>query len=198
LPFERKEKPFRHRECQPHERRFGSSKNAINDQMPQVDTPGLIQFDAMRTVKALEKLDTYSLKEVALKLLKGKVKKKDLPHALLSPFWAAGPKHRRRLAIYNYYDVKVTLAVMVKRFLLGHVVEVARAAWTSVQQQMLQGAQIKTWNLIVHFVHKYGWLLDERNRQLIQRAYGIECEPLPRYIRGLMPKFEDPEMNVSG
>jgi DNA polymerase elongation subunit (family B) len=33
---------------------------------------------------------------------------------------------------------------------------------------------------------------------MIQRSYGIECEALPRYLRKLMPKFEDPEMGVSG
>ena len=50
----------------------------------------------------------------------------------------------------------------------------------------------------MHYVHKYGWLLDERARQFIQRAYGIECEPLPRYLRSLMPRFEDPDLGVSG
>ena len=170
LPFERKSKAFRYRECLPHERRFGNK--GLNDQMPQLNTPGLIQFDAMRVVKNLEKLDSYSLKEVAIKLLEGKVKKKDLPHELLSPFWAAGPQHRRRLAIYNYYDVKVTLAVMIKRFLLGHVVEVARAAWTSVIQQMLQGAQVL---IIHHSHHHHHHLLFVDHASRMDRAWMYVC-----------------------
>jgi DNA polymerase elongation subunit (family B) len=51
---------------------------------------------------------------------------------------------------------------------------------------------------MVHYCHKHGWLLDEQARQFIQRAYGIECEALPRYLRGLAPKFEDPDRSVSG
>jgi hypothetical protein len=140
LPHERQRNKYRYNECMPHERRFGNK--GVNDQMPLVETPGRIQFCAMKSVKSLEKLNTYSLKEVALELLKGKYTKKDLPHKLISPFWAAGAKHRRRLAIYNYWDVRVTLMLLIKRFLLGHAVEVARAAWTPIQQQMLQGAQV--------------------------------------------------------
>ena len=146
LPHDRLRNPRRYKECLPHERRFGG--RGVNNEMPQVDIPGLIQFDALKIVKLLEKMNTYSLKEVAKELLKGSVQKKDLPHAFISPFYAAGPEFQRKLAIYCHYDVKVTVAVMVVRFLLGHAIEVARASWTSIPQQMNQGAQIKTWNLL--------------------------------------------------
>src|SRR5277367_4498216 len=49
LPFERKSNPYRYNECLPHERRMGI-KSGGNLDMPQIETPGIIQFDAMRSV----------------------------------------------------------------------------------------------------------------------------------------------------
>jgi DNA polymerase elongation subunit (family B) len=182
LPHDRLRNSRRYKECMPHERRFGGTRG-VNNEMPQVEIPGLIQFDALKIVKLLEKMNTYSLKEVAKELLKGSVQKKDLPHAFISPFFAAGPEYQRKLAIYCYYDVRVTVAVMVVRFLLGHAMEVARASWTSIMQQMMQGAQIKTWNLLCRTAHVDAWLLDEGARQYVQKLHELDVDPLPRYLR---------------
>jgi DNA polymerase delta subunit 1 len=165
----------------PKERIFGG--RGVNDMMPIVEIPGIIQFDALRIIKLLEKMSTYSLKEVAKELLKDGVQKKDLPHGLISPFFAAGPEFQRRLAIYCYFDVKVTVAVMIVRFLLGHGMEVARASYASIMQQMLQGAQLKTWLLLCKTAHRDEWLLDEKTRQDCQHLHGIECDPLPKYLK---------------
>lgn len=182
LPHDRLRNSRRYKECMPHERRFGGTRG-VNNEMPQIEIPGLIQFDALKIVKLLEKMNTYRLSEVAKELLKGSVQKKDIPHVFISPFFAAGPEYQRKLAIYCYYDVKVTVAVMVVRFLLGHAIEVARASWTSIMQQMMQGAQIKTWNLLCRTAHVDGWLLDEGARQYVQKLHGLEVDPLPRYLR---------------
>jgi DNA polymerase delta subunit 1 len=182
LPHDRLQRGSRrYKECLPRERL--QNGKGLNNEMPQIDLPGVIQFDALKVIKLLEKLSTYSLKEVAKELLTADMQKKDLPHSMISPYFAAGPEYQRKLAIYCIYDTRVTVAVMVKRFLLGHAIEVARASWTSITQQMLQGAQIKTWNLICKTAHRDGWILDELARQKVQQMHGLEIEPLPRYLR---------------
>jgi DNA polymerase delta subunit 1 len=161
--------------------RFGDKRNVIL-------TPGLIQFDALKTVTQMVSLDTYKLKEVANHYLKGKnLAKKDMPYNLISPFWAAGPDHQRRLAIYCYYDVLITEQTIIEAFFLTHAIEVSRATNSSVTQQMMQGQQIKNWNLIVRKTAER-WILDEQLRQQMQQEYGIEVDIVPKYMKEMVQR----------
>ena len=145
LPHERIKNSFRYKDCMAREKMTG--KNHSLDGLPIIDTPGMIQFDALPVVKQLERnMDMYTLKEVAKKLLKGKLKKIDMPYELISPFWAVGGSHLRRLVVYCEYDVMVTQAVMNVRFLVGHTIEISKVTKTSVYAQMMQGQQIRTMN----------------------------------------------------
>jgi DNA polymerase delta subunit 1 len=136
-------------------------------------------------------MDSYSLKEVAAVLLKGKISKFDMPYAWISPYFGAGGGYLRRLAIYCEQDVNVTLTVMIKMFLIGHAIEIARATYTSISAQMLQGQQIRTWNLLVRYAHYNGWLLDEIARLDAQEAFGVQVDRLPRYLKKFIPKDDE-------
>jgi len=161
--------------------RFGIKKDVVI-------TPGLIQFDAVKTVRQMVNLNTYKLKEVAQHYLKDlKLSKKDMPYNLISPFWAAGPDHQRRLAIYCYYDSLVTEQTIITAFFLTHAIEVAKATNTSVTQQMMQGQQIKTWNLIVRETASR-WIMDEQLRQGMQQVYGVDIDVIPKYMSEIVAR----------
>jgi hypothetical protein len=82
---------------------------------PQLNTPGILQFDAYCFVKQLvSTLPTYKLSDIDAYYkekagIKNDTKKKDMPYQMISPYWAAGSKYyQRKLAIYCHYDVLVT------------------------------------------------------------------------------------------
>jgi DNA polymerase elongation subunit (family B) len=193
LPMDRIYRPRRYRACSAREQYLGNGKNArrkVRD-MPLVETPGLIQFDAFKTVKQMcPNLDEYKLKSVADKY-DLKVNKKEMPYECISPFWALGAAHQREVAIYCDRDVEVTKLTMIKASFVSHAIEVSRLTFSSIIQQMMQGQQIKTFNLMVHEAHNEGWILDEEKRQSIQRFYEIACDPVRKYLKRYVDKDLD-------
>jgi len=191
LPNERIKKPFRYRDCVAKERKGKAMGTFGKPMMPQVDLPGMIQFDALNVIKQLEKMDSYSLKEVANVLLDGKLKKKDMEYENIAPYWEVGGDHLEKLVDYCKFDVLVLEAVIISRFLLGHSIEVARATLTSVSAQMLQGQQIRTWNLLVNYAHNNNWVLDENERLRAQESFGLKVDRIPKYLKKFLPKDDD-------
>lgn len=186
-PQDRILNPRRHLQCIA-KAQYMNRRNFKSRDMPLVETPGLAQFDAYKVVKQLNpNLDEYKLANVAKKY-QLPVSKKDMPYELISPFWASSSKHQREVAMYCDMDVEVTEQVMSRGSFVSHAIAVSQLSYSSIVQQMMQGQQIKTFNLMVHRAHKEGWILDEEKRQQIQRFYDIICNPIKKYLGRYLDK----------
>jgi DNA polymerase elongation subunit (family B) len=175
LPKDKKKKR-RFKACLPHTmRRCDPDETELP---PSYDIPGVIQYDALPVVKNVAAtMDEFTLKHVASVWLKNIVNKKDMPYDLISPYWAVGGRHLRRLIIYCRHDVILLQEIVVVRSLLAFSISLNKTCLTGIDQLMTRGQAIRTWNLIVYHSFQQKWALDEDARQEIQEIVGYPKRP---------------------
>lgn len=184
--------------------------------------PGVLQLDVMVIIKGMtfsepdqpkrmashwigmEKMDTYSLKEVAKRLLKDQ-KKRELKSVLITPSWyvrlevcsrtlnltsnvgclnrCTDDFYRSVVEWYCCEDTHTTGAVCATRKMIPHITELAALTRTTINDLTFRGQQKKTWNQFVHAAHHDGWLLDEPARRYMQSVYGVHADETPSYLK---------------
>jgi len=174
----------RYYESNVHENREARNRSSMLD-MPQVHLPGMIQYDVLIVIRAIEaRLERYTLSEVAKKLLEGRVNKKELPGQMISPFFASTKKHRGQILVYCEYDVRVLDTLVVDKMLTNTTIQISTANNVSIMEQILQGQQIKSWNMVCRWSNNMGFILDERIRKIVQHMYNVpRFEFLPKILR---------------
>jgi DNA polymerase elongation subunit (family B) len=149
-----------------------------------LQTPGLVQFDIYVLVKSMYlALDEYNLKFLA-RYFGLPVHKLDVPGDLISPYYAAGGAYRRLLWKYCERDVEVTWQLQVKKAPAGNLIEIAKLAATTIEQQMMQGQGQKVYNMLMVFAYR-NRVLYSHDRRLTFQALAknsLAQDPLPPYL----------------
>jgi len=150
-----------------------------------IDIPGVIQFDAYITARRNEKLEQYSLKEIAIKLLKDpELRKKDLPYADIAKHFVESEETRATIHEYCLRDVVVTRKLIIKRSYYGMYMKIGQISRTNMVDLLLRGVTLQTWHQIQKRVIERDMYMDEKKRQFIQAYYGVGKCPYCRDEEG--------------
>jgi DNA polymerase elongation subunit (family B) len=137
-----------------------SIKNHFGSQIEYVDLKGVTQFDTYRCALKSEKMNTYSLKELAKMVNLGQDKEKmDMPYEYL-PFLYMHTDPGRRSLIYFYcaQDVEASRAVMEGRNYWNLYSQTSKLTYTSIIDCLLRGATRQGTNLFRSFVYNRGYI----------------------------------------
>jgi DNA polymerase elongation subunit (family B) len=148
----------------------GGSKQKGDMKVSYCDLPGVVQFDGYIAAKAREKCDSYSLKELAKKFLKGADSQKDdLDYKYHCPYFLdPDPRKRGILAEYCEQDVNATRKLINARGWMNLYLKVSFVTFTEMMDLMLRGTTIQTWHLIQNKAYQDGWVFNEEKRLLLQ------------------------------
>ena len=149
----------------------------------QVYIPGLLQMDEMKVTKGMATMETYRLKEVAKKWLKGGSAKRELKANLIGPTYATNAVYRAIVERYGMADIRVPGELACQRQMIPQVTEQSALTMTSIHDLLFRGQQKKTWNQLVRWAHENGWLLNEEGRQRMQRAYHVPVDEKKAYLK---------------
>lgn len=128
-----------------------------------LSTSGRMNVDMMHQIKETSKLSEYTLKYVS-KYFLTEEEKVDLSPEKISEEYFAG--RYDDLFYYALIDADLTLALMNHFQIIFFILSMSYITLTTVIEILTQGEQIKVWNQLVFYGHRYGWVMSNKDAVL--------------------------------
>lgn len=120
---------------------------------------GRVDLDIFNYIKINHKFSIYKLDYVSEQLL-GK-KKVDLDYKELNKCLSGSPEEMARACFYCAEDCRLPIFLMKRLEILPSLVEMSRVTFTTLNQLVFRGQQIKVFNQLVWHSHRRGYILND-------------------------------------
>ena len=144
-------------ECLPDTRMFSSSAYGDRENV-HLHMSGRFVVDLLQYVRREHKLRSYKLDSIVSIFLKDR--KIDLPYKLMMVYFERGPTERAEIAEYCLKDCDLPIRLLYYFCAIPNLVELSRVTYTSLNDIIIRGQQIKVFNQLVHYAHRNHYVLN--------------------------------------
>jgi DNA polymerase elongation subunit (family B) len=139
------------------------TSNALGEtQMTHIDMFGRVSLDVFLYIKTSQKLQSYTLKNVARVCLPNNHQKVDLPYTEMMELYEMGPTERRRVADYCAMDAVIPIQLMAQLSILTIMMEMGNVCSTSLEDIATKGQQNKITHLLVFYAHQFNVVMTNK------------------------------------
>ena len=154
-------------ECLPDVRMFSSSAYGDRENV-HLHMSGRFVVDLLQYVRREHKLRSYKLDSIALIFLKDR--KIDLPYKLMMVYFERESIQRAEIADYCLKDCDLPIRLLHYFCAIPNLVELSRVTFTSLNDIIIRGQQIKVFNQLIHYAHRNHYILNNPP-QVVVGAY---------------------------
>ena len=152
-------------------KRLSSAAMGYNE-LFQILATGRVTLDLLLYVKTNYKRSRYTLNAIATEFIGDQ--KEEISHADIYTYYDGTPEQRTRYCTYCVQDCALPVQLMFKLSVIEDYVQSSRVQWTQLSDLVSRGQQIRVFNMLHHYAHAQGYVIDKDSREQEQGNEGYE------------------------
>jgi DNA polymerase delta subunit 1 len=159
---------FVHQVAVARPKRLSSAAMGFNE-LFEILCTGRVTLDLLLYVKTNYKRSRYTLNAIATEFIGDQ--KEEISHADIYTYYDGTPEQRTRYCTYCVQDCALPVQLMFKLSVIEDYVQSSRVQWTQLSDLVSRGQQIRVFNMLHHYAHAQGYVIDKDSREQGNEGY---------------------------
>ena len=142
-------------------KRLSSAAMGYNE-LFEILATGRVTLDLLLYMKTNYKRSRYTLNAIATEFIGDQ--KEEISHADIYRYYDGTPEQRAKYCSYCVQDCALPVQLCFKLAVVEDYIQSSRVQWTQLSDLVSRGQQIRVFNMLHHYAHAQGYLIDRDSR----------------------------------